>query len=219
MTATPCDLSRPIAARTFPIAAAPRFAVGSSMMTSRASKAVARAMATACCWPPEIARTGVSTGGTRRPSRSMRCVARSRILGLSTNRDPSPPWSSSRPRKMFWVTESSGTRAKSWYTISMPAPRASMGVVNTRGRPSSRISPVSAVWTPDRIFMRVDFPAALSPTRPTTSPAPMTRETSRSATIAPKRLETFRISTRGAVMARLPARRFGGPSPTRSPGG
>ena len=114
MTATPCDLRFPIAARTFAIAAAARFAVGSSMMTRRASNAVARAMATACCWPPEIARTGVSTGGTRSPSRSMRCVARSRIFGLSMNRDRSPAWRSSRPRKMFWVTESSGTSAKSW---------------------------------------------------------------------------------------------------------
>ena len=45
--------------------------------------------------------------------------------------------------------------------------------------------------------MSVDFPAALSPTRPTTSPAPTASETWRSATTAPKRLETFRISTRG----------------------
>ena len=75
----------------------------------------------------------------------MRCVARSRIRALSTNLERSPPWSSSRPRKMFWVTESSGTRAKSWYTISMPAPRASMGEVKAQGRPSSTISPASGV--------------------------------------------------------------------------
>ena len=145
MTATPCDLSRPIAARTFAIAAAARLAVGSSMMTRRASNAVARAMATACCWPPEIARTGVSTGGTRSPSRSMRWVARSRIRACRRTCERSPPGAAPGPRKMFWVTESSGTRAKSWYTISMPAPRASMGEVKAQGRPSSTISPASAV--------------------------------------------------------------------------
>ena len=75
----------------------------------------------------------------------MRWVARSRILGLSTNRDLSPDWRSSRPRKMFCITESSGTSAKSWYTISMPAPRASTGEVKARGRPFSTISPASAV--------------------------------------------------------------------------
>ena len=76
-TATPCAFSRPIVSRTLAIAGAPRLAVGSSMITSLASNAVARAIATAC-WPPESARTGVSTDGTRRPraAEQLACLAR-----------------------------------------------------------------------------------------------------------------------------------------------
>src|SRR3954465_8378981 len=40
------------------------------------------------------------------------------------------------------------------------------------------------------IFMRVDLPAPLSPSRPSTSPLPRCRLMSRSAVTGPKRLET-----------------------------
>src|SRR5579883_958817 len=95
----------------------------------------------------------------------------------------------------------------------MPRRRASAGEANRTGVPRKRISPSSGWRAPERIFMRVDFPAALSPTRPSTSPASRTRSTPRRAWTAPKRFRMPRISTRCALTAPpLPSYRRG-PAP------
>lgn len=51
--------------------------------------------------------------------------------------------------------------------------------------------------TPEITLTSVDFPAALSPTRATTSPALISSSTSTSAWTAAKRLETPRNASRG----------------------
>src|SRR5262245_37079213 len=52
----------------------------------------------------------------------------------------------------------------------MPRFMASRGVAILTGAPSTRISPASARCTPERMLISVDFPAPLSPTRPSASP-------------------------------------------------
>ena len=79
--------------------------------------------------------------------------------------------SGSRPRKMLAATLSSGTRFSSWWMMAMPARSASRTVARRTGVPSIRISPSSAGWTPERIFISVDLPAPFSPMRAWTSPA------------------------------------------------
>src|SRR3954471_23624275 len=51
--------------------------------------------------------------------------------------------------------------------------------------------PSSGFWKPEMILISVDLPAPLSPSRPSTSPLPRRRLTSRSAVTGPKRLATF----------------------------
>src|SRR3954447_15375456 len=53
---------------------------------------------------------------------------------------------------------------------------------------------------PDMTLTSVDFPAPLSPTRPTTSPAARAKSTPSSAWTAPKRLLTPRSSRSGAAV-------------------
>ena len=57
MTLTPCSFSDLMRSSTLPTSLMASAAVGSSMMTMRASKAVARAIATAWRWPPESSST------------------------------------------------------------------------------------------------------------------------------------------------------------------
>src|SRR3954451_5746613 len=51
--------------------------------------------------------------------------------------------------------------------------------------------PSSGFWKPDRILIRVDLPAPLSPSNPSTSPLPRRRLMSCSAVTGPKRFATF----------------------------
>ena len=57
----------------------------------------------------------------------------------------------------------SGTVARSWKTVAMPLDLASRGEPNRTGESSIRNSPSSWWCTPERILMKVDFPAPLSP--------------------------------------------------------
>src|SRR5262245_28053721 len=54
----------------------------------------------------------------------------------------------------------------------MPAARASRGVGGAKGAPAKRIAPSSADTLPPSTFIKVDFPAPFSPTRPTMRPKP-----------------------------------------------
>src|SRR5436190_11866686 len=81
----------------------------------------------------------------------------------------------------------------------MPASRASRGDPNVTGVPSTASVPSSGGCTPDRVLIRVDLPAPLSPSRQLISPARTSRLTPSSATTAPKYFEMFRASSRGAA--------------------
>src|ERR1700722_17130017 len=72
----------------------------------------------------------------------------------------------------------------------MPARCASCGVAKAAGSPNSSISPASALWAPDRIFSRVDFPAPFSPRRAWISDGPTSRWTFSRARTPGKRLLT-----------------------------
>src|SRR5438552_709362 len=63
--------------------------------------------------------------------------------------------------------------------------------------------PESCFWKPQMILISVDLPAPLSPSRPSTSPLPRCRLTSRSAVTGPKRLAmcSTRSTSSGAEAA------------------
>jgi hypothetical protein len=65
---------------------------------------------------------------------------------------------------------SAGMTASCWYTVSIPASRASCGFLKWTGRPFIVISPESGTYAPVRHLMRVDLPAPLSPMTASTSP-------------------------------------------------
>ena len=153
--------SRMIAPSLAPIAAS-----GSSSSRIFAFECTARATAIACRCPPDSAATSDSTDGMLIPTSSRYCRASRFIVRL----DSSGQRTFSRFRNMLWYTLSWFTRARSWYTTSMPSDRAWSTDLNVTSWPSSRIRPESGGWKPHRIFSRVDLPAPLSPSRPSTSP-------------------------------------------------
>src|SRR5207244_6150419 len=78
---------------------------------------------------------------------------------------------------------------------------ASRGLEMVTGLPLTRISPEFGGWAPDSAFMSGDFPAPLPPTRPMTSPAWRSTETSSTACTPPKETLMWRISTIGICSA------------------
>ena len=64
-----------------------------------------------------------------------------------------------------------GTTARSWYTVSIPAARASRVFLNDTGWPFIRIWPESGITAPARALIKLLLPAPLSPMTASTSPA------------------------------------------------
>ena len=91
----------------------------------------------------------------------------------------------------------SGTVARSWKTVAMPCSRASRGDLKCSASPSTSSSPSSCGCTPERILMKLDLPAPLSPSTHVTSPAPTAIETSFSAITLPKNFDMPRTSSSG----------------------
>src|SRR5579872_793635 len=110
---------------------------------------------------------------------------------------PNRPFPGSRPMKKLRVIERSGIIARSWKTVAMPMSSASRGLENATGLPSTRKSPPVGRWTPESVFISVDFPAPLSPSRQSTSLALTFIETPFSATTGPKVLTMSRTSMSG----------------------
>src|SRR5580704_7910144 len=77
----------------------------------------------------------------------------------------------------------------------MPAARTCRGLVSVLTRPSTSISPSSAVAAPARMRMSVDLPAPLAPTSPCTSPDQRSKLTRRNAWTPGKDFETLRTRT------------------------
>src|SRR5919107_5785571 len=72
----------------------------------------------------------------------------------------------------------------------MPSERAWSTDLSSVSSPLMNTRPSSGFWKPEMILINVDLPAPLSPSRPSTSPLPRRRLTSRSAVTGPKRLAT-----------------------------
>ena len=164
----PSSLSWRMRLRTWAVSAGPRAAVGSSMIRILALKWTARAIATACRWPPDSDLTGVVKFVKFGLSRPMTLRVASSIAPSS-----SVPQRVviSRPRNMLAgrvdvVGQGEGLVDRLDVELLGVA-----RVRDRRGSPSIRISPESAGWAPDSTRIRVDLPAPLPPTRPMTSPA------------------------------------------------
>ena len=99
---------------------------------------------------------------------------------------------SSCPRKRFATTSRFSHSARSWKTVAIPISSALAGVSSETGRPMYSMAPSVGWWTPASTLTSVDFPAPLSPTSATTSPAWTSSSMSVSAETAPKRFETPR---------------------------
>src|SRR3990170_2603480 len=133
-------------------------------------------------------------------SMPIRCISsfeRAAAVTASNCLNGPQPVVGSLPRKKCRLTLMSGITARSWYTVATPASSASRGEPKRTVLPSTARVPPSGSNTPDRILIRVDLPAPLSPSRQTTSPALTASETSSRATTAPKYFETLRASRRG----------------------
>src|SRR5690625_7690501 len=63
-----------------------------------------------------------------------------------------------------------GARLSSWWMIAIPCSRALFVSAKVTGSPSSTIVPEVGCSTPERIFIKVDFPAPFSPNRVVTDP-------------------------------------------------
>src|SRR5919197_18092 len=72
----------------------------------------------------------------------------------------------------------------------MPSPRAWSTLCGSYGSPRRNICPSSGRWKPQMIFISVDLPAPLSPSRPSTSPLRRCMLMSRSAVTGPNFLLT-----------------------------
>src|SRR3954468_3074123 len=118
---------------------------------------------------------------------------------MARQRTMPSPFTGWAPRKTFSATERCGTTLSSWCTIPMPWRSASRAWRKRTGRPSIRISPSYSACTPAMIFIKVDFPAPFSPTRPWISPRSSRKSTPSSACTPPKRLAMPASSSRGAV--------------------
>ena len=89
----------------------PRAAVGSSMITSLASRMTARATATDWRWPPESEPTGWRMDWTVVTDRSASVFfASSSMADSSRRRWVRVSW----PRNMFWTMSRLSQRARSW---------------------------------------------------------------------------------------------------------
>ena len=133
--------------------------VGSSRMSTLASRSSALTISTRC-WTPTGRSSTSASGLTCSPycsdsSRTSRRVRRRSIRPSARVR--------SMPRVTFSATVNTGTSMKCWCTMPMPARIAWLGEPRCCGWPSIRISPSSGWVSPNRTFIRVVLPAPFSP--------------------------------------------------------
>ena len=108
------------------------------------------------------------------------CIARSR-----RNRKPSSLRCSSRPMKKLATTSTLGQR-REVLVDRLDAQRLGLGrALEGHLAALEQIRPADGSGAPARILIRVDLPAPLSPSRASTSPARMSKQTSSSAVTAP----------------------------------
>ena len=100
----------------------------------------------------------------------------------------------SEPRKKLRQIAISGTVARSWKTVAMPASLASRGELKRR-LPLQQQLALAVLVHAREILMNVDLPAPLSPSTQVTWPELTTVETSFSAITLPKYLLISRITS------------------------
>ena len=149
---------------TLAVSATPRAAVGSSIRITSLPQLTARAMATPWRWPPDKPTTGTRTLGMRTSRPRMIRVASRRIDRWRMKVSRLRPRVCSRPMNRFSVAFRLSARARSWYTVSIPAERASSGERNRTGDPLTSMVPPSGCSAPAMIRSSVLLPAPLSPT-------------------------------------------------------
>ncbi len=159
-----------------------RTAVGSSRMSTRASRDSALMISTRCCTPTGMSST-IASGFTSNPNRSEISWTRRRARRASMR---PAPFTGSCPSATFSATVNTGTSMKCWCTMPMPAAIASPGPANCTGTSSTRICPSSGSYSPYSTFMSVLLPALFSPSRAWISPGSMTRSMWSLATRDPK---------------------------------
>src|SRR6266511_427689 len=116
-------------------------AVGSSRISSRASRSSALMISTRC-WTPTGRSSTIASGSTTRPKR---CES-SRTSRLAVARSSIPARRvGSIPRTAFSATVNTGTSMKCWWTMPMPAAIASAGLFKRTGWSSMWISPSPTV--------------------------------------------------------------------------
>ena len=176
MPVMPCAESPRTKPSTLSVSFTERWLVGSSRMSRRDLKCMARAMATPWRCPPDSSPTSASAERRCRSTSRSAATASSRILGWSITPTPNAPnLNGSRPMNRLRAIDMVGTMELYWWIVSMPSRMARLGLPMRTCSPSISIVPSSGLSTPARILMRVDLPAPLSPTRPRTSPRWMSR--------------------------------------------
>src|SRR5947209_8590617 len=83
--------------------------------------------------------------------------------------------------KMFSATVCDAKNCGSWWMNEIPRRDASLGEWMTISSSSMKIWPLSGWQIPPKMFIKVDFPAPLTPTSPTISPDQVSNDTSSSA--------------------------------------
>ncbi len=112
-------------------------AVGSSMMTTRASWLSARATSTMCFCATDSRLSGASASKSA-SIRASSAAVRARISGQSISRPPGI-W----PMNTFSATDSSSNITVSWWIAAIPAAQEARGVSKRAGAPATRIWPAS----------------------------------------------------------------------------
>ena len=136
---------------------------GSSISSTSASLASARAMPTRCCMPPESCHTGASPKPCNPTSASFSsATARWVLRGRPRRR---------RPRATLSRTLSQGISACFWNTTPRSAPAP------CTGWPFSRMRPAEASVKPAMQFSSVVLPQPEAPKATTSSPGAMCRST------------------------------------------
>ena len=110
-------------------------AVGSSRIRIRASRHRALRISTRCRSPIESCQTSRS-GSTASPNRAA-------VEATSASKAVRRSRGGAAPRTTFSATVNEGTSRNSWWTMPIPASRASAGFRNRQGRPCTRTSPSS----------------------------------------------------------------------------
>ena len=176
--------------------------VGSSRMRTRAPSH-SRRRSSSCCRSPTVSeptsalRSMVSPRG---PARSAMALAASARRGISR---PGAPMS------RLSTTRMGGKSRGSWCSMPTPWRMASAGERKDTALPSRSISPLSAGWKPDSIFMSVLLPAPFSPRTPWMVPAGTERVIPSLALTGPKCLWMFLTCTSNLTPARRSGAVFG----------